>query len=170
MPAERCFWRRWASLHHPKALILLRHLEEIAEPLPEDLGPVPAGGDPTDANTLVGRRKALEVFPGCRVCLQFPENIGGKLRRPLSGVLDCGQARFGHPAGPDQPPHTLAIHVGQPAGLLSRRVALRVLVLVDGLQEAVDPAVAQRLVDSIVVGDAWLAAHLLIVDQPDLAG
>src|SRR5207302_10169083 len=35
-------------------------------------------------------------------------------------------------------------------------------------QDAVDPAVAQRLLHRVVVRDARLAAVLLVIDQPDL--
>src|SRR5439155_11287473 len=135
-----------------------------------DFAPVTRGVNPAYANPLIGRREFLEIPPGPGFGFQTLEDIGGKFGPTLARMLDGGQPRFGHPTGLDQPAHALAIHVGQPAGLLSRRVALHVLARVDGLQDAVDPAVAQRLFDCIVVRDAWLPAGLLIVDQPDLVG
>src|SRR5258706_377402 len=139
-----------------------------ATPLLKAFAPVTRGVNPPDANPFIGRGELLEILPGGGVGFQTLEDIGGKCGPTLARMLDGRQARVGHAAGLDQPPHALAIHVGQPAGLSSRRVALRVLVLVDRLQDAVDPAVTERLVDGVVVSDAGLAARLLIVDQPDL--
>src|SRR2546428_10493 len=60
------------------------------------------------------------------------------------------------------------VHFREPARGPARREALRPAILVHRLRDTVDPAVAQRLFHRVVVGDARLAAVLLIVDQPDL--
>src|SRR5256886_9389643 len=73
-----------------------------------------------------------------------------------------------HAALPIYPPHALAVHRGEPTGGPARGEALGIAVAIDRFQDAVDPAVAQRLLHRVVVRDTRLAAVLLVIDQPDL--
>src|SRR6266702_3383237 len=142
-------------------------------------GPPAAGGDdPADTDALVGLGEALEVLPRGGITLQGSHDVGGDLRAELplrvalviEDVADAGEPRPGHALRRDQAAHALAVHRRQDARGLARREALRVAARVNRLQETVDPAVAERFLDGVVVGDARLAAVLLIVDQPDLGG
>src|SRR5437762_6878379 len=164
------------SLHHPKPLVLSSHLEEVSQPLLEHRAPVPRGSDPADADPLVGFRKPLKVLPGGRIPLEALADVGRQqpLRLPLGvfppveHVLDPFETGLGHPPGCDQPPHALAVHRGEPTGGPARGEALGIAVAIDRFQDAVDPAVAQRLLHRVVVRDTRLAAVLLVIDQPDL--
>src|SRR5437867_1445919 len=163
-------------LHHPKPFVLGRHLEEVAEPLLEYFRSAPRRRDPTDADPLVRCGKAPEVPPDGPVALEAPQNVLGdlpfrsRLRVPpvVECMLDAFQAEPRHAARDDQPAHPLAVHGREAARRPARREALGVAIRVDRLEEAVDPAVAQRLVHGVVVRDARLAALLLVVDEPDL--
>ncbi len=50
-----------------------------------------------------------------------------------------------------------SVHLGHPAGGLTRGEPLRLPGLVDPLDGAVDPAIAERLLDGVVVADAAAA-------------
>src|SRR2546423_13911783 len=104
------------SLDHPKAFVVFGHFQKVVEALVEDLAPLPRGGNPADANTLIGSWEALKIAPDVRISFQSLQNIFRKLGWPFAGMLDRGEADPGHTSRFDEPPHALAIHVRQPAG------------------------------------------------------
>src|SRR5262245_8635977 len=122
-------------LYHPEALVLLRHLEEVTQPLLKGDAAVPRRGDPADANPLVRRGETLEVLPGGRVAPQPRQDIGRQCGLP-AGVRDGREAGPGHAARPDEAPHALAIHVRQLARFPPRREPLRVLLVVERFEDA----------------------------------
>ncbi len=52
-----------ASLHHAISLVLGRHFQKVPQPLFKDFRATPSHLDPPDSNSLVGRRKSLEMSP-----------------------------------------------------------------------------------------------------------
>src|SRR5450759_183498 len=59
-------------------------------------------------------------------------------------LLDAFQSEAGHLLGFDQAPDSLLVHLGQRAIFLARAETLGVTILIDGFEQAIDPAVAQR--------------------------
>src|SRR2546425_572822 len=168
--------RAAASLHHAESLVLRRHREEVLEPLLEDFPPRPGGRDPADANPFVGGGKALEVLPGRWVPLEPPPDVPWesplhpwlRVLAVIEGVLEALEAESGHAAGGDQAAPALAVHGREPTGGPPGTEALGPAVLVHRLRGGIDPTVAQRLLDGVVIGNAWLAAMLLVIDEPNV--
>src|SRR3989440_6345377 len=112
--------RSTALLHHSESPVLLRHLQKIVEPLLEGFRPAPAGVNPTDTDSFVGRGETLEVAPGGGILFQGAGNVGRDLCVFLADVLNGGESRFRHPPSLDESPHPLAVHVGELAGRFAR--------------------------------------------------
>src|SRR5665213_1284332 len=94
---------------------------------------------------------------------------GGSGQFGAEVVGEGAQAGSGHPAGGGHAPGPLAVDVGPVAPAPARRPAHQVAGGVAAADQAVDPAVADRLVEDLVVlGGAPLGA-LAIDHQPDLA-
>src|SRR5438270_12343900 len=95
------------------------------------------------------------------------------IRRPPTSTLFPYTTLFRspglrHPALRDQAAHPALVRRRPVRPVPARRKLLRVLFLVDPLDDAVDPAEAQRLLDRVVVRDPGLAGVLLVEDEPDL--
>src|SRR5690606_25519563 len=67
----------------------------------------------------------------------------------------------------DQAPGALLVQLGPVAVRAARREALRPALRIDALGDAVDPAEAERLLDSVAVRQARLAGARIVEDQPD---
>src|SRR5262249_53480634 len=134
--------------------------------------------NPLQVSPAMGRCEVLEVLP--RLCAR-PQGLLDKWRHVrvalalflLGSFVEASQVELqqpslGHAAFADQLAQPLLVQRGPFVPIAPRSELLRELLLVDLLDDAIDPTEAQGLLDGIVIWDARLPAVLLVVDDPDL--
>src|SRR6266511_5606041 len=97
--------------------------------------------------------------------------LGGFMSGELNFLHVFRQRRspgVGHEPIGDQSLGDRAIRRSPCAALAPRREALGVFLAVDALHDAVDPAVAQRCLDQLLIGDGLFARGLFVDDHPDV--
>src|SRR5262249_48729527 len=82
-------------------------------------------------------------------------------------AVDLRQPGLGHSAFPDQLAQPSFVQRRPLGPVATRSELLRELVVVDPLDDAIDPAEAQGLLHRMVVGNAELSGMFLVVDEPD---
>src|SRR5439155_7167529 len=102
------------------------------------------------ARLLVARERALEVLRHDRV----PRAVVGRLPATVRlRALDLREPRRLHQPGLDQPRRRLAVDLRPLAPRPPRKEALQVIRLVEPPRLRVDPAVAERNLERLGVGD-----------------
>src|SRR5206468_137363 len=126
---------------------------------------------PLKVSLAMGRREALEVVPRLRACPQgiFDEERHVRLALALflrwpfveARGVDLRQPQFGHATFADQLAQPSFVQRGPLGPVAPRGELLRELLAVDLLDDAIDPAEAQGLLDGMVVRDARLTGVFL---------
>src|SRR5882762_1665412 len=128
--------------------------------------------DPNHKVTPMRRRQLLKEIPRFRIFLQSFGDVGrqvrnyrprrifvaGRRRRETRGVEQAGRLEL-RPA--------LTIDVRPLAGGLSRRELEGVPVVIETLDQAVDPSEAQRLANRVLVRNGLCQRVLLMEHEPD---
>ncbi len=166
-------------LSHAQFAALLEQADQLGDAL---LAGLLAFGveQPEQVNAALAGRQALKGFGRGGAGLQGP----GKPIRQVGFRAARGRNIFVEDFGRDARQHlrldaprplprqfaqALAVGFGPFGPVFTRGEFLDVFFIVDTLDDAVDPAAAQRLFDRVVVGDARLAGVSLVENQPDLA-
>jgi hypothetical protein len=135
-------------VHLPVTLVLRGHLQEIAEPGFENLGPVARCVEPSNANTLVPLGEALKVLPNFRITLQGRDHIRWQDELLPHSPLNFFHAGGRHQSGADHSPDALLVCLRELAlRAPARAEPLREIIFVDRFHYAVDPAEAERFLD-----------------------
>src|SRR4051812_26308215 len=93
-------------MHLAVALVLLRHLEEIAQPALENVLSISRHVEPADPDALIPFREALEVLPRLRIALQGGDDVRREtelLAHPAANLFHpgrCHQSRADHSSHP----------------------------------------------------------------------
>lgn len=135
--------------------------------------------DPADVHVAVGVGVGLEVGPGGGVGLEGGFEVGGEAFffyvgiRFVPGavffcVFDGGEACVCHFSLGDHAFGCVFVDLGPDAGWFSGCVSEDEAVVVESFEFAVDPAVADGVLDGFEVADAVVVVGFFVVDEPDL--
>src|SRR5262249_15831289 len=134
--------------------------------------------DPLNVTPAMGRCEVPEVLPGLRVGHQglFDEGRNVQVALALFRLcffaehceVDLHEPGLGHSAVADQFAQPSFVQRRPLGPVATRGKLLRELLVVDPLDDAIDPAEAQGLLDRMVVRNARLTGMFLVVDEPNL--